>query len=377
MDYKVYPVLYVDDDRANLVSFQYLLEDRFLILTASHSDEALRILETGRVALLLADQRMEAGLSGVQLCAVARDRFPDVVRMIVTAYTDIHTLTGGINDGQISRYISKPWREEEMVATLQMAIDAYHLGTFTKELQVRLLKWEQLSTSSFVVGHLLHDLCNPAAALHDNLSFTVSRLPGIQDALREASPALRATFGEIAEAITDAATAAQTMVERINHFRQGETATIPTSGVTNLERVARVAVAIVRVEVKKRAAFVVEMEARPRVQADPTRVSQIVLHLLVNAMESIIPGDPQQNQLRVSTFATSELGGVIIEVSGPGRGTPHDANPFDPFPSAAGPPQRGLGLAVVHDLARAIKGDVTVTDTPTGKRYAVEFLLAQ
>lgn len=106
--------------------------------------------------------------------------------MIVTAYTDIQALTGGINDGQISRYISKPWREEEMVATLQMAIDAYHLGTFTKELQVRLLKWEQLSTSSFVVGHLLHDLCNPAAALHDNLAFTVSRLPGIQAALQDA-----------------------------------------------------------------------------------------------------------------------------------------------------------------------------------------------
>ena len=65
MNYREFPVLYVDDDRANLVSFQYLLEDRFQILTASDSDEALGVLQSGKVAVLLADQRMEAGLSGV------------------------------------------------------------------------------------------------------------------------------------------------------------------------------------------------------------------------------------------------------------------------------------------------------------------------
>lgn len=170
------------------------------------------------------------------------------------------------------------------------------------------------------------------------------------------------------------------MVERINHFRQGETATIPSSDVTNLERVVQVAVAIVRVEVKKRAGFVVDLEAKPRVQADPTGVSQIVLNLLINAMESLGSGTPQDNRLQVSTFSTADRGGVLIEVNGPGHRARSDVNPFDPFPApvatTAKNPQRGLGLAVILDLARGLRGDVRVTDTPTGRQFVAEFLLA-
>jgi C4-dicarboxylate-specific signal transduction histidine kinase len=115
------------------------------------------------------------------------------------------------------------------------------------------------------------------------------------------------------------------------------------------------------------------------VQADPTGVSQIVLNLLINAMESIASGTPQDNRLQVSTFATAERGGVVIEVSGPGNPTGNDVNPFDPFPAAVATvrdPQRGLGLAVIHDLARGLRGDVRVTNTPTGRQFVAEFLLA-
>ncbi len=377
MDYKGFPILYVDDDVANLISFRYLLEDRFLILTASNSDEALQILETGRVAVLLADQRMDRGLTGVQLCAVAQERFPEVIRMIVTAYTDVTTLTGGINEGRISRYITKPWTEQEMVKTLTMAIDAFHLGSFTKELQARLLTWEQLSTSSFVVGHVLHDLANPAMAVRDNLAFGVTALPAVRAALEGASETVRRQFREVEEALSDAALAADTMLDRITHFRHGDVSSMPTTGFTRVERVVEAAAAIVRARARKRATLELDLGVKARVAADPTRVSQIVVNLLINAMEDIDPGAPQDNRIKVTTFsnASSGSGGVSIEEGGPGIARAFAA---DPFARAAArvTEGRGLSLDVVRDLARTARGEIKFERTQSGRLFVVELPLA-
>ena len=377
MDYKAFPILYVDDDAANLISFRYLLEDRFLILTASNSDEALRILDTGRVAVLLADQRMDTGLSGIQLCALAHARFPEVIRMIVTAYTDVTTLTGGINEGQISRYITKPWTEQEMVKTLKMAIDAFHLGSFTKELQARLMTWEQLSTSSFVVGHVLHELTNPAMAVRDNLGFGVNSLPMIRAALGGAPEAVLARLRDVEEALQDASIAAETMLDRILHFRQGDVSAMPTIGVTSLERVVEAAVAIIRAEAKRRATLELDLGVKPRVAADPTRVSQIVLNLLINAMEAIRPGAPQENRIKVTTFSTQRSGGVTIEDGGPGAAHA-GADPFRTQPAQAGGAGRGRGLdlGIVRELARTARGEITVKRTAGGTLFVVELPLA-
>ncbi len=373
MDYKAFPILYVDDDVANLISFRYLLEDRFLILTASNSDEALQILETGRVAVLLADQRMDRGLSGVQLCTLAQERFPDVIRMIVTAYTDVTTLTSGINEGRISRYITKPWTEQEMVKTLKMAIDAFHLGSFTKELQARLLTWEQLSTSSFVVGHVLHDLTNPAMAVRDNLTFGAGVLPSLREALAGAPEAARMQLRDLEEALGDAAMAADTMLDRITHFRHGDVSAVPTIAVTSLERVVEVAAAIVRAQARKRATLELNLGVKARVAADPTRVSQIVVNLLINAMEEIAPGAPQDNRIKVTTFSNDRSGGVAIEEGGPGFARPDAAARLAAEARVAS--GRGLSLDVVRELARTARGEIKIERTGDGTLFVVELPL--
>jgi signal transduction histidine kinase len=375
MDYKGFPILYVDDDAANLISFRYLLEDQFLILAAGNSDEALRILETGRVAVLLADQHMDRGLSGIQLCAVAHERFPEVIRMLVTAYTDVATLTSGINEGRISRYITKPWTEQEMVKTLEMAIDAFHLGSFTKDLQARLLTWEQLSTSSFVVGHVLHDLTNPAMAARDNLATAMRGLPAIRAALAVAPEAVRGQFTEIEEALADGLVGAETLIDRITHLRTGGVSAIPTVGVTSLERVVEAAVAIVRAEAKKRATLLLNLGVKARVAADPTRVSQIVVNLLINAMEAIEPGAPLENSIKVTTFSNAHSAGVAIEDGGPGASRLiAAAGRLGAVRPAGG--GRGLTLEVVRELARTAHGEIKVEATCAGTLFVVELPLA-
>src|SRR4051794_538709 len=98
MDYHAYPILYVDDDPTNLQGMQYLLEDRFTLVTAATGEEALRILAEQDIAVLIADMPMP-GMNGAEVCTRAREIKPDVVRMIVTAYSDLHAAVDAINRG--------------------------------------------------------------------------------------------------------------------------------------------------------------------------------------------------------------------------------------------------------------------------------------
>lgn len=139
MDYRAYPILYVDDDPTNLQAMQYLLEDRFTLFTAGSGDEALKVLSDRDVAVLLADMRMP-GMNGAEVCTRARELKPDVVRMIVTAYSDLHAAVDAINRGQISRYISKPYKKQEILDILRNAIDFVTIQRGVREMEVRLLR---------------------------------------------------------------------------------------------------------------------------------------------------------------------------------------------------------------------------------------------
>src|SRR5437016_1852926 len=98
------PVLYVDDEPENLDLFRLHFEDELPLLTARNADEALRTLEADDVGVLLSDERMP-GLRGVELLARVAERWPDVVRVIVSAYADADRLLLAMNRGHAHEYI--------------------------------------------------------------------------------------------------------------------------------------------------------------------------------------------------------------------------------------------------------------------------------
>jgi len=119
-------VLYVDDESKALQYFREAFEDEFTIHTASNAEEGYSILlERGEeIGVLMTDQRMP-GTPGVDLLEQARRLNPNMIRILVTAYTDYDTAVQAVNDGRIYRYIHKPWDPEEMQATLERAADFY------------------------------------------------------------------------------------------------------------------------------------------------------------------------------------------------------------------------------------------------------------
>jgi two-component system, probable response regulator PhcQ len=125
-DYRKFAVLYVEDEDKARKQFVQLFEDRFRILTAANAQDALAILQEkhGEIGLLLTDQRMP-GEKGVWLLEKARQLQPRIIRILVTAYADMDAAIAAVNTGSIYKYISKPWREEEMETALRRGLEFF------------------------------------------------------------------------------------------------------------------------------------------------------------------------------------------------------------------------------------------------------------
>lgn len=146
LDYREYPVLYVDDEPENLRIFEFGFRREFSIVTAQTGEEGLRILQTEPVAVVLSDHRMP-GMSGVDFLGRVRELDPKTMRVMVTAYGDAETLGAAINDGSIYKYVPKPWTPEEMRITLRRAIELYALDREREDLLRELTMLNRVSHS--------------------------------------------------------------------------------------------------------------------------------------------------------------------------------------------------------------------------------------
>src|SRR6185503_920226 len=104
-------VLFVDDESENLTLFKLAFGDDFEVLTAAGGAEAIAVLERTDVGVLVSDERMP-GMTGIELLSETFRRWPDTVRVIVSAYGDAARLLAAINRGHASEYILKPWNSD-------------------------------------------------------------------------------------------------------------------------------------------------------------------------------------------------------------------------------------------------------------------------
>jgi signal transduction histidine kinase/CheY-like chemotaxis protein len=146
LDYREYPVLYVDDEPENLRLFQLTFKREFSVVTAAGGEEGLERLRGEPVALVLSDHRMP-GMTGVEFLTRAHAVDPKTVRILVTAYGDAQTLGDAVNSGAIYKFIPKPWQPEEMRVALRRGIEAYALEREREQLLRELTLLNQVAKS--------------------------------------------------------------------------------------------------------------------------------------------------------------------------------------------------------------------------------------
>ena len=131
-------VLYVDDEENNLVAFKASFRRYFNIFTAISVDEGQKILAEKEIHILITDQRMPDKL-GTDLLAQAVIDFPDQIRILLTGFTDIEALQDAVNRGQIYHYLHKPWIDDKLRTTIEVAYKVYSLRKDQKELNSKLM----------------------------------------------------------------------------------------------------------------------------------------------------------------------------------------------------------------------------------------------
>jgi len=128
-----YKLLLVDDEVDNLQLLQRTFRRKYELITATSGEEALNLFEQNEVDLVISDHKMP-GMDGVDLLKEVYNRYPDTIRILITAYTEPNILINAINTGKIYRYIKKPWSPEEVTSVVESAIEILKLNKENQEL---------------------------------------------------------------------------------------------------------------------------------------------------------------------------------------------------------------------------------------------------
>lgn len=132
-------ILYIDDELVNLSAFKASFRRQFDIFTASSADAGIEILKKEAIEVVIADQRMP-GKTGVDFFETIKDIYPNPIRILLTAYSDINAIIDAINKGQVYRYVTKPWNEFDLKLTIENAYKLYHLKEQNNKLSVKYQK---------------------------------------------------------------------------------------------------------------------------------------------------------------------------------------------------------------------------------------------
>ena len=173
-----YHILYVDDERQNLLAFKATFRKEFVIHTANNGPEAIDILHSSPIDLIITDQRMP-GMTGVELFEKILPDFPEPIRMVLTGYSDIQSVINAINKGKVYHYITKPWKAKELRLIINNALESYELRKenrkLTEEKNELLLKTERQAKAQIlsqyeslknqVNPHFLFNCLNALASL--------------------------------------------------------------------------------------------------------------------------------------------------------------------------------------------------------------------
>lgn len=114
-------LLFVDDEERVTNALRAIFRDAYDVATASSGAEALALVKERPFHVVVSDQRMP-GMLGVELLREVKVLRPNAVRMLLTGYSDLAAIVGSVNEGEVFRFVSKPWNQDDLQATIGEAV---------------------------------------------------------------------------------------------------------------------------------------------------------------------------------------------------------------------------------------------------------------
>jgi PAS domain S-box-containing protein len=219
-------------------------------------------------------------------------------------------------------------------------------------IQAQLVRVDRMASMGTLAAGVAHEINNPMAYVTTNITFALDELrtgdggdPG----------ALRAALTEALEG----AERVRRIVRDLKTYSQPDSHRLVS---VDVERVIDAAVNLTRTEVRQRARLVRDTREVPNVHADGSRLVQVLVNLLTNAVQAVAPGAAGSNVITIRTYADDD-GRVALEVTDTGSGIApeHLDRIFEPFFTTKGPGEgTGLGLSISFGIVKSFGGEIQV-----------------
>ncbi len=367
-------LLVVDDEPDVVQSLQDLLHREYSVLGATHARDGLRLLHEQPVHIVMTDQRMPE-ITGIDFLRHVRGECPDAIRLLFTGYADIKAVIDAINEGNVYRYITKPWDPDELLTILHQAGEQYDLLRERQQLLDDLRRKNQeleQANAELRQANALKEAFITVAGHELRTPLTIlTALPDLALRMKNTNPLTT----DCLERIKQAGGRLHRLVEEILHMlRAGRFERPLVRRPTDCAALVREAVEGVRPFIEqRRQQLVVDLAADlGRIDVEAEKIRICLDHLLINAIKFT----PDGGTIAVRGWRDGD--GVRLQVRDNGIGIGPDQLPhiFEPFFTEADVSRHssgqfefdrrglGLGLSVVRAFVAMHGGTVDVASTP-------------
>jgi signal transduction histidine kinase len=361
-------VLYVDDDAGNCLVFEESFGSRFVVQTVGSPVQALELLAKQEIGVVVTDQRMPE-MSGNQLLEIVKRDYPRIVRLVITAYSDLDPILQAVNRGLVSGYVIKPWTHGELEKLLTWALDTYRVGKVSEQAQLRLQECERLATVGMLMGAMTHDINRPLSYIKNNLEplRTAARsAPSLAELVCRHGDMLTVTdrnnldnlaedLEDIVGEITKGVSFIEQLIAGLSRFLEKgrEARVVCAEPLPTVE----FAMSVVRhaVHAAKGVLEVETPEALPPIAMGGTELAQVLINLVSNSLQALDSGGRIRVAIEVEgkhvLFAVSDNGcGMSPEILA------RSGSPF--FTTREG--GTGLGLPQCHRIVEGTGGSLEI-----------------
>lgn len=342
LDYKKYKILLVDDELSNLENLIFAFELDYTLATASSAREALDVISKEDIALIICDQRMPE-ITGVELLCQIKKFYPNIVRILISAYSDIDAAIEAINEGNVYRYIRKDLAMNHIEVIIKHAIEHYQMRADLEGATQALIKSEKLITIAEIAAGVEHELRNTITGMTLGIDSVIEQLNmmGVSDPDIDRLLAKTAEYGKRSTEI----------IERLNDFaKPGHVEKV------DLYKVVNDSIEMARDGLKKRLRGIdiinQMVEHMPWVEGNTVHFEEIFLNLIRNACQAM-----ENMGGKITIKGKSDNNSVYISVQDTGPGIPQESlkQVFGAFYTTK-KEGMGMGLYVIDNIVKTFGG---------------------
>ena len=405
-------VLFVDDEQEVLSAIKRLMIDEpYDILFSESGEDALNILKSKNVHVVVVDLKMP-NMCGLSLLNDIKRINPNIIRIVLSVYSDSDSILSATNNGSVHRYIIKPWNDKELKIIVKQAVHLFDEQQEKRDLlkmleennilleqklieskqaKATIIHQDKMASIGQLAAGVAHEINNPTGFVNCNLNSLdkyVGRLTEFIDAQTEAVESLGDNdiknslaekkkimkidyiCSDIKEIIKESLEGTDRIINIVNNLKGFARLDADKSKDINLNQCLDSTLNVVWNELKYKTTVEKDYGELPAIEGYQQQLTQVFVNILVNAAQAI----EKQGEIKIKTYNNNGSNFVIISDNGSGISEDKITKIFEPFFTTKEVGKgTGLGMSIAYDIVLKHKGTIDVeSEVGTGTTFKIE-----